>query len=146
METHFLQFPSIGTLLGLVGILLALFIILPGFNRQRKEPPGPRRLFLFGNLLQLNPKSLESTLRDVRQFINLCMYVCMFVCMFIQYILNSSNSAQKEAWTNVYIPFWTPKSGCTCRMQDDKAGSDQPQCIFSKSKICNYRGPEIKPR
>ncbi|XP_068192578.1 cytochrome P450 2K1-like [Antennarius striatus] len=48
-----LQFPNTTTLLSIVGIFLALFIIFPRFDRQRKEPPGPRPLPLFGNLLHL---------------------------------------------------------------------------------------------
>ncbi|XP_070704106.1 cytochrome P450 2K1-like [Pempheris klunzingeri] len=65
MESLFLQSPSTTTLLGTVGILLALYVFFCSFNHQKKEPPGPRPLLVFGNLLQLNPKSPHSTLCEL---------------------------------------------------------------------------------
>ncbi|XP_075942066.1 cytochrome P450 2K1-like [Anarhichas minor] len=65
MESLFLQCPSTTILLGTVGILLVLYVFFPNFDHQRKEPPGPRPLPVFGNLLQLNLKSLHSTLFEL---------------------------------------------------------------------------------
>ncbi|KAM6913383.1 cytochrome P450 2K1-like [Lycodopsis pacificus] len=65
MESLFLQSPSATILLGTVGILLVLYVFFPNFDHQRKEPPGPRPLPVFGNLLQLNLKSLHSTLFEL---------------------------------------------------------------------------------
>ncbi|KAM6914226.1 cytochrome P450 2K1-like [Lycodopsis pacificus] len=65
MESLFLQSPSTTILLGTVGILLVLYVFFPNFDHQRKEPPGPRPLPVFGNLLQLNLKSLHSTLFEL---------------------------------------------------------------------------------
>ncbi|XP_074512753.1 cytochrome P450 2K1-like isoform X2 [Sebastes fasciatus] len=64
MENLFLQSPSITTLLGIVAILLVFYVFFPNFDRQRKEPPGPWPLPVFGNLLQLDLKSPHSTLYE----------------------------------------------------------------------------------
>ncbi|XP_068575138.1 cytochrome P450 2K1-like [Cebidichthys violaceus] len=65
MESLFLQFPSTTILLGTIGILLVLYVFFPNVDHQRKEPPGPRPLPVFGNLLQLNLKSVHSTLFEL---------------------------------------------------------------------------------
>ncbi|XP_020502845.1 cytochrome P450 2K1-like [Labrus bergylta] len=62
METIFLQFPSTTTLLGTFGILLVLYLVFSSFDFQRKAPPGPWPLPLFGNLLLLDSKSPHTTL------------------------------------------------------------------------------------
>ncbi|XP_043090081.1 cytochrome P450 2K1-like [Puntigrus tetrazona] len=51
-----LQFPSTGTLLGALLLLLVLFLLSSGSKSQKggKEPPGPKPLPLVGNLLTLD--------------------------------------------------------------------------------------------
>uniref|UniRef100_G3PBB5 Cytochrome P450 2K1-like n=1 Tax=Gasterosteus aculeatus aculeatus TaxID=481459 RepID=G3PBB5_GASAC len=65
MENLFLQLNSTTILLGTVGILLLLYVFLTNFDHKRKEPPGPRPLPLFGNLLHLNLKSFHMTLYEL---------------------------------------------------------------------------------
>nr|XP_046270083.1 cytochrome P450 2K1-like [Scatophagus argus] len=65
MENLILQYPSITTLLSTAGIFLALYVFFSGFDRQRKEPPGPRPLPLFGSLLQLDTKAPHKTLHEL---------------------------------------------------------------------------------
>nr|QQL94715.1 cytochrome P450 2k1c [Lateolabrax maculatus] len=65
MENLFLELTSTTTVLGTVGILLALYVFFPSFDLQRKKPPGPRPLLWFGNLLQLDPKSPHTTLYEL---------------------------------------------------------------------------------
>ncbi|XP_037649490.1 cytochrome P450 2K1-like isoform X1 [Sebastes umbrosus] len=64
MENMFLQSPSTTTLLGIIVILLVFYIFFHNSDHQRKEPPGPWPLPVFGNLLQLDLKSVHSTLYE----------------------------------------------------------------------------------
>ncbi|XP_045885700.1 cytochrome P450 2K1-like [Micropterus dolomieu] len=65
METLFLISLSTTTLLGTVGILLALYVFFCSVDHQRKQPPGPRPLPVLGNLLQLDAKLPHSTLYEL---------------------------------------------------------------------------------
>uniref|UniRef100_A0A8C2WHH9 Cytochrome P450 2K1-like n=1 Tax=Cyclopterus lumpus TaxID=8103 RepID=A0A8C2WHH9_CYCLU len=76
MENLFLQSPSTTALLGTVGILLVLYIFFPNFDHQRKEPPGPRPLPVVGNLLQLDLKSLHSSLYELSKKYGSVFTVC----------------------------------------------------------------------
>ncbi|XP_049925508.1 cytochrome P450 2K1-like [Epinephelus moara] len=62
MGSFFLESASITSVLGTVLILLVLYVFFSNFDHERKEPPGPRPLPVLGNLLQLDLKSLHSTL------------------------------------------------------------------------------------
>lgn len=56
-------------LLGVIIGLLIIQILLSSFSsKERREPPGPRPFLLLGNLLQVDPKRLDKSLFDVRNF------------------------------------------------------------------------------
>uniref|UniRef100_UPI0037E866A0 cytochrome P450 2K1-like n=1 Tax=Semicossyphus pulcher TaxID=241346 RepID=UPI0037E866A0 len=77
MENFFLQSPSATTLVGTFGVLLVLHVFFSSFCRQKKEPPGPRPLPVFGNLLQLDLKSPHCTLYELYK-----KYGPVFTCHF----------------------------------------------------------------
>ncbi|KAF4115667.1 hypothetical protein G5714_003156 [Onychostoma macrolepis] len=71
-----LQFPSTGTLLGALLLLLVLYLLSSGSKSQKKgkEPPGPKLMPLVGNLLTLDLTrpfdtffELSKTYRDMFQ-------------------------------------------------------------------------------
>ena len=68
MENLFLQSLSTTSLLFTIGILLASLVFFWSYDRQRKEPPGPRSLPLLGNLLDL--KSPHCTLYEVSRYLS----------------------------------------------------------------------------
>ncbi|XP_068575143.1 cytochrome P450 2K1-like isoform X2 [Cebidichthys violaceus] len=102
MESLFLQFPSTTILLGTVGILLVLYVFFPNVDHQRKEPPGPRPLPVFGNLLQLNLKSVHSTLFELSK-----KYGSVFRVYFgpLEVVILAGYNTVKQALVNYNVEF-----------------------------------------
>lgn len=63
-----LKFSSTGTLLGALLLLLVIFLLCSDskYQKEGKEPPGPKPLPLLGNLLMLDLKRPFDTLCEVR--------------------------------------------------------------------------------
>lgn len=102
MENLFLLSPSTTTLLGTFGILLVLYVFFPNVDHQRKEPPGPRALPVLGNLLQVDLKSLHTSLFELSK-----KYGSVFKVYFgpQKFVILAGYKTVKQALVNYAVEF-----------------------------------------
>ena len=66
LEDLFQSSTSVYLLAAIVGLLVLQLYFNFSSQEKRREPPGPKPLPLFGNLLQVDLKRLDKCLFDVR--------------------------------------------------------------------------------